>query len=117
MDNRGYWHETEKGARDANREYLRQSRTPVTEERIRPVISIEEGETVTVMKSDGTFIRCRFEAAEKNKVWVRPIELNPHQPCVSMSENVTLERENGEQVSAQIWDNRRGRIVLRTLAI
>lgn len=111
MDSKGYWHEGSK----AIEQFTNQpERSNVRE---RPVIVLKEGETVTVMKADGSFVRAIFQVASKNKVTLRPIEMNRSQPYLELSESVRLEAENGESIPAQVWDNRRGFIVLRTLPV
>ena len=110
MDSRGNWHN--ENSESFKKMFAEQEGKAPPE---RPVISIGIGEQVVILKSDGQRIAATFDAAEKNRVTLTPWE-GPH-PYLELSEQVELQRQSGESVRAQVWDNRKGKIILRTLPI
>ena len=112
MDSKGHWHNT-----PAQTEIMRHLRSEITGLPERPVIEIGIGERVSIAKSDGSFVFATFDKAEKNRVTLTPCVDSPPAPYFEFAEAVELRRENGEKVKAQIWDNRGGRIIVRTLPV
>jgi hypothetical protein len=114
MDDRGHWHES------PTLRQLIDSATVVGEfhpPAQRPAIEIEIGETVMIVKDDGATIMASFDAAEKNKVTLTPQKPPTPEQYLELAEPVQLARANGESIRAQVWDNRGGKIVLRTLPV
>lgn len=107
MDDRGHWHDVTIDATPSQIDQIFKGK--------RPVISIGIGEQVVVLKADGQRIAATFDGAEKNRVTLKPWD-GPH-PYLELAEHVQMQRKNGESVAAQIWDNRGGKIVFRTLPI
>jgi hypothetical protein len=116
MDNSGRWHASEAEAVDANRRIREQFSGIASNMPERPAISIEIGEIIAVVKLDGSRLMASFDAAEKNKVTLDP-QPDAHAPYFELAEHVTLERATGESVRAQVWDNRKGKLILRTLPV
>lgn len=116
MDDRGHWHDAERMRRDDDlRRRLVESALP--EAARRPVIEIGIGETVGVVKASGETVMATFGAAEKNKVTLTPQDDGKPRPYLELAEAVQLQRASGESVRAQVWDNRKGKLILRTLPI
>lgn len=103
MDDRGYWHD--------------QRHTQQVERvlGVRPVIEIDAGEGVMIVKGDGQVQHATFDSAEKNKVTLTPT--GDQRPYLELAERVALTRANQDSVVAQVWDNRGGKIILRTLPV
>lgn len=116
MDDRGHWHESEAAAAAVN-ERLRNELQPGTGGRARATIGIGIGEMVSVVTNDGTTVMATFDAAEKNKVTLTPQDDGKPRPYLELASTVDLTRANGESVKAQVWDNRRGKLILRTLPV
>lgn len=112
MDDRGYWH---KSNEDEFGRKLREAMAP--SQRERPVIEIGIGEMVAVIKADGSRVMATFTDADKNKVTLTPQDDGKPRPYLDLAESVWLERATGESVRAQVWDNRRGKLILRTLPL
>jgi hypothetical protein len=119
MDSKGYWHSTE-GQEEAMRlekvmAGLNDDGVP-TAARERPVIILSLNEVVTVEKADGTRLTCTFNGAEKNRVTLTP---DAGQPYLEFGENVVIWSESRppQRAKAQVWDNRSGRLILRTLPV
>jgi len=118
MDNRGHWHESEQAAMDANRKFRDQFSNSPSQMPERPAISIEYGEMVQVVKADGETLHATFDAVEKNKVTLTPQDKpGVPLPYFELAESVQLARASGESVKAQVWDNRKGKLILRTLPV
>lgn len=111
MDERGYWH------------YPSESMEAIADElqgkerRLRAVISLEPNELVRVVTGDGSYCSATFKSAEKNKVTLTPVEGGMPMPYLDFARTVTLEKATGEKIEAQVWDNRNGSLILRTLPI
>jgi hypothetical protein len=89
MDARGYWH-------------------------TRPVVTAEIGQRVKVEKADGQSFAAVFAGVEKNRVTLRP---EPETwPYLEFAEAVSLVID-GQAIRAQVWDNRGGTVILRTLPL
>lgn len=117
MDSRGYWHESEELARQADDRYARERGSRNSNgDRSRPLFSVEIGEGVEVVKADGQGVLARFEAAEKNRVTLKPVN-DTGGLYFRFAEQVHLRRSNGDEVRAQVWDFRGGKLILRTLAV
>jgi hypothetical protein len=115
MDNSGHWHPDMESALKANRamdQFLPEDHP----RRQRCAISIAIGEVVTVVKKSGERAKFTFNSAEKNRVILAPWGRG-QLPYLELAEHVQLQRDNGEEVPAQVWDNRRGNIILRTLPV
>jgi hypothetical protein len=114
MDSRGHWHDGNSDvfsplAKDAEGK-------PAARER--PVIELAIGEMVDVVKADRSFVRASFDGAERNRVTLTPVDLPGHvRPYLELAEPVELRRLNGSACRAQVWDNRKGKIILRTLPV
>lgn len=115
MDNRGYWHNVGNSGIESHRDKLApevdQARSNA---RDRYVFSCEIGEGVEIAKSDGTGILARFISAEKNRVTLRP---EGAMVPLGFAEQVYLRRVNGDEVPAQFWEHKDGKIILRTLPV
>lgn len=116
MDDNGYWHH--RNAPEIEK-HLKNDRDERTQPPERFVISFEIGSTVVVKRdSNGEEIVCVFERAEKNKVTLRRIEHEGKTPAyLSLAERVNLSDGSGNGVSSQVWDNRGGKLILRTLPV
>lgn len=113
MDEKGYWHNRPPSQLEQQMERSRENQEP----RERFVISFEIGSTVLVTRGDDKLI-CVFEGAAKNKVTLRPVdEVSKPRPYLELAERVELSDGTNPVVAAQVWDNRHGKIVLRTLPI
>src|SRR5579862_5976594 len=109
MDTEGYWH-------DIPVDYNRMSDF-INGARERFVIAFDIGSTVELTRGADKML-CVFEKAEKNKVTLRPIdESGKTRPYLDLAERVLLGNGADKSVPAQIWDNRNGLIVLRTLSV
>jgi hypothetical protein len=117
MDSKGYWH-SESGEEEARR--LEKVMAGLKDDGVRPaqrerhVIEFSKGEVATVKLADGRTITTTFESAEKNRVTLIP---DDRQPYAEFAEAVTLLNECGQEARAQVWDNRSGRLILRTLPV
>src|ERR1700734_547422 len=128
MDEKGYWHhvESEKdkaGLAEAARLGSKARKAlevgEINDELRsifpgRKVIEIGIGESVNVVKDDGEKMRCTFDAAEKNRVTLTAVGL-AQRPYFELAEHVQIQRDSGESIRAQVWDNRNGKLILRTL--
>jgi hypothetical protein len=81
------------------------------------VIACDIGEVVAIVREDGVSFMASFDAAEKNRVTLTPQPPGAPTPWLELASRVKLERSNGESVVAQVWDNRRGKLILRTLPV
>lgn len=113
MDDRGHWHQSD----DFGERFKAMERGEEVTELRRPVISIGIGEMCRIVKDDGTFICASFDAAEKNKVTMTPQWGEGVRPFFELAERVKLECADGQSISAQVWDNRNGKLILRTLPV
>lgn len=124
MDTKGHWHNEDSEAMKAFKAAERAGRAAEVAQPERPVISIGIGEVVQIVRNGGEFLTATFDAAEKNKVTLTPqAEMAANDRCCSgpvyleLAETVQIQRSNGENVRAQVWDNRGGKIILRTLPV
>ena len=114
-DRRGNWHNTpreQKRIQDAFEDAIEPGHRQA-----RFVIELEIGERITVVKSDGTMLVATFDKADANNVFLTPVAEQSPLPYMETAERVSIEWNNGESVTAQVWDRRNGKLVLRTLAI
>lgn len=81
------------------------------------IAEIGIGEMVQIVKTNGQTMLARFDAAEKNRVTLAPQYDGKPRPYLELAERVELQRSTGESIKAQVWDNRNGKIILRTLPI
>lgn len=121
MDSKGYWHnnpEEEKRLAERITEAMGRHDNSRTEAPLRFVVEMELGSTVEVTRGDDRLLAV-FEKAEKNKVTLCPLdEAGKVRPYLELAETVTLSKgDGGEGVKAQVWDNRNGKIILRTLPV
>lgn len=121
MDDRGHWHnvsEKEVAQRNAMRDMDHdRNESGRSNDRPRFVFSMEIGSTVELVRGDDKVLAV-FEGAEKNKVTLRPIEqAGVQMPYLEVAETVTLSNGSDDGVKAQVWDTRKGRIILRTLPV
>lgn len=107
MDARGKWHYDD-GKPSGVQEML-------SGKRDRSVISCAVGEIVRIEKTNGEMLRCRFDAANENKVTLQPMD--EPVPYLELAEHVTLTNSTNVSVQAQVWDNRGGKIIIRTLPV
>lgn len=115
MDNRGYWHDGARAAEQADR--IREVVSGQPQDRPRFVIELEIGSTVEVVK-DGEKMLAVFESVDKNKVTLRPIdEAGKTRPYLGLANRVELSNGSDPGVPAQVWDNRDGKLILRTLPV
>jgi hypothetical protein len=114
MNERGYWHD----------DYARFQESPKPDGTIRDglrepaerrIISIRPGETVAIVKGDGTPVAAEFFRAERNRVCLLS-NYSDRQPYLELAERVQLVTADGTAVAAQIWDTGgNGMFILRTL--
>jgi len=113
VDHKGYWHDAaiaDKLKDDMDRD--RKDANP------RYVIAFDIGSTVEIETSKGEKMLCVFKGAEKNKVTLDPIdEAGKPRPYLDVADSVTLSDGSNPGVRAQVWDNRNGKIVLRTMPV
>ena len=120
MDSKGYWHNRPSPVIDALRDELSAIRESPdgrarSNDRPRFIIELEVGSTVEVTRGDDKLLAI-FEGAEKNKVTLRPIdEAGKTRPYLELAEQVQLSNGSDPGVKAQVWDNRNGKLILRTL--
>lgn len=107
MDDKGYWH-------DRAKEDLVAAFTQDGEPR-RFVIDLGVGEVVRIEKDADATLRARFESANGNKITLVPID--EVRPYLEFAEHVSITNERDVTVRAQVWDNRKGKIILRTLPV
>lgn len=118
MDNRGYWHNMKDSEIEKLKYELAEGRdTARSNDRPRFVFSCDIGEGVEIVNEKREGMLCRFDAAEKNRVTLTP--MNDGQPFAvfNFGDRVSVVRSNGDSIPAQIWDLRGGKIVLRTLPV
>src|ERR1700734_2535600 len=118
MDEKGYWHHVEsekdkaglaEAARLGSKARKALELGEINDELRsifpgRKVIEIGIGESVNVVK----------DAAEKNRVTLTAVGL-AQRPYFELAEHVQIQRDSGESIRAQVWDNRNGKLILRTL--
>jgi len=115
MDEKGYWHNREAESRERIREAFGPETGTVERQRI--VFELEVGQLVTI-KCGREEIRAVFKGAEKNRVTVIAIaEVGRPLPYLELAQSVELSDGKGKSTLAQIWDNRGGKIILRTLPV
>ena len=113
MDERGHWHDVSDEQFEAGRQmgHLLGSRP-------RYVVSIAIGERVTVIKpGTGERQEATFDKADRNRVHLTPVGNRSPLLYFDLAERVMLRSAAGVEVPAQIWDNRNGKIILRTLPV
>lgn len=112
MDSSGHWHDVDRESRISRAlEGIQHG-----EDRPRFVMEASYGEMVSVVKDNGESIMATFDATDKNKVTLTPQGDGPR-PYLELAERVQLQRATGGSVVAQVWDNRAGKIILRTLPV
>lgn len=107
MDHQGNWHHDV-----PSEERLKNDLLP---DRGRYVISVAIGEQCRIEKSGGEMLCAVFEKADGNKITLKPID--SVNPGFLFSEKVRLTNLANVTIEAQVWDNRGGTIILRTLPI
>jgi hypothetical protein len=112
MDSKGYWH----NERPSEQMEALTDELQGKEHRPRFVIELAVDELVRVVTADGSYTSVVFKKAEKNKVTFVPPSDSPV-PYFDFASTVTIERATGESVKAQVWDNRNGTLILRTLPV
>ena len=68
-----------------------------------------------IEKSSGEMLRTSFVSASGNKITLKPLDLE--RPYLEFAEHVNITNEKNVTVKAQVWDNRNGKIILRTLPV
>lgn len=113
MDQRGYWHDA--GKPDRITEMMTGS-VPA-EDAPRFIIELQLGSTVEIRRGDETMLGV-LESIVKNKVTIRPLdETGKARMYLDLAETVILSDGSVPGVKAQVWDNRDGKIILRTLPV
>ena len=114
MDQSGHWHQGGEDAIDAAAD-VAEPGFKGTRQRV--VISCEVGSMVHIENVDCDGPRssalCRFEGAEKNRVMLTVMGSNP--PYFEIGSNVRMVTGDGQACRAQVWDNQKGKLILRTL--
>lgn len=113
MDDSGNWHNAGPTLADKFRQAHDEAEGKTVPER--PVITCGIGETVYITQEDGTYGGYRFEGAEKNRVTLSSI--GGMMPYFDFGSKVTMHNAAKETCKAQVWDNRGGKLILRTLPL
>lgn len=117
MDSSGHWHDAAE-LKQAHRRLIDaiEGAKSAAESAPRFVIELQVGSMVSVTRGEDK-VRAVFLGAEKNKVSLRRIDIaGVVPPYLEFGETVTLS-DGTTDVRAQVWDNRDGKIILRTLPI
>lgn len=117
MDDRGYWHDSKEAAEAANERIRAAFGEKTSDIPERPPFTVGIGEMLLIVKANGEQVYGTFDSAEKNKVVLTPKDDGKPRPYLELAEHVQLARATGESVKAMIWDNRNGKIILRTLPV